>query len=716
MTEAGEKDAVLGDHAALIRVLLPQAQGFVCHDSQGRVFWSEAPPGGLPPVGDEYRNLLALLLKGGAVPAGGVQLAMGSYTACLVALQGEDGRLLGVLNLLVDGSDPNLSCQGLLEQAAPAIRGLQRELSLRYKILDSQRKLQIQAAEERLLHKIETLLHDHAQSCEQSMGQIVALCAGHLDVAGAWLVIPDKHIVVAEGAGAEVAKARQDGARFMAAARVPGFDASDVSHDDEQLWIGIRSHGQPVQGIFGLMGWRQSSFSERRLARIIRYVGAHIDSLLDRHYDAVTGLLAWPLFERELTAAAAHDSSVVLVMDVDRLHIFNETFGTETGDEVLVYLADVLREVLPGELLARVNSDQFAALLHDTSTSDARRLGERICARFRERAFERDGQTHRPSVSIGIAGLDAGGDGSADLGAARVALQAAKDRGRGCAEVYQSADASLVRRFDDIQLVGYVRNAIENERLVLVAQPLLALKAGRVADYSEVLVRIVDDTGQHRPPGEFMSAAERYQLMEELDRWVVATTLKLLVQHGRHLTGGSARFAINLSGQSLGSTQFLPFVETAIRSSGVRPDLLAFEITESVAVARMRQAQAFMHTIRGLGCHFSLDDFGTGLSSFAYLKLFPVDTLKIDGSFVRDLTTNLVSQSVVAAIAELARVMQLETVAEFVQDQATLDLLRQLNISYAQGYFVGTTGLLAERISSLDQAARSARRSRPVAG
>jgi EAL domain-containing protein (putative c-di-GMP-specific phosphodiesterase class I) len=233
---------------------------------------------------------------------------------------------------------------------------------------------------------------------------------------------------------------------------------------------------------------------------------------------------------------------------------------------------------------------------------------------------------------------------------------------------------------------------------------VLPLMRGRVPNYFEILVRIVNERGEHVAPAEFISAAERYQLMEELDRWVVSRTLALLAVRGSHLRPGEARFAINLSGQSLGSNAFLPFVEGELKGSGVSPELITFEITESVAVARMQQAQTFMHTLKKIGCRFSLDDFGTGLSSFAYLKLFPVDTLKIDGSFIRDIASNVVSQSVVAAIAEVARVMQLETVAEYVQDQAALDLLRNLNISYAQGYLVGEAELLDATIDAVEQA------------
>jgi EAL domain-containing protein (putative c-di-GMP-specific phosphodiesterase class I) len=187
--------------------------------------------------------------------------------------------------------------------------------------------------------------------------------------------------------------------------------------------------------------------------------------------------------------------------------------------------------------------------------------------------------------------------------------------------------------------------------------------------------------------------------MEELDRWVVTHTLQLLEHQATRLAG--TRFAINLSGQSLGSEQFLPFVQDRIAASSVPPEMLCFEITESVAVANLQRAQTFMHTLKRTGCKFSLDDFGTGLSSFAYLKLFPVDTLKIDGSFIRDLSTNVVSQSVVAAISEVARVMQLDSVAEFVQDEATLALLRKLGVTWAQGYLFGQPAPLSERIAAL---------------
>jgi diguanylate cyclase (GGDEF)-like protein len=442
--------------------------------------------------------------------------------------------------------------------------------------------------------------------------------------------------------------------------------------------------------------------------RIARYVGTHIDSLMDREFDNLTGLTALPVFERQLNETLAEtrgSDCTIMCLNIDRLHVVNDTFGRDAGDEVLTRFASLLRELLAGHLVGRVSGDNFVALLRNSSMEEARRIGEMLCERFREYAYIRGDQTFRPTVSIGVGPVTSDGAGGGPLSAAQVACKAAKDRGRNRVEAYLSADLSIVQRADDIQMVGYVRNAIENNRLVLMSQRLMPLMRGRVPNYFEVLVRIVEDNGDHLPPADFISAAERYQMMEELDRWVVSRTLDLVAVRGRHLRPGVARLAINLSGQSLGSNAFLPFVEAEFMRTGVSPDLITFEITESVAVARMQQAQTFMHSLKKIGCRFSLDDFGTGLSSFAYLKLFPVDTLKIDGSFIRDITSNVVSQSVVAAIAEVARVMQLETVAEYVQDQAALDLLRDLNISYAQGFLVGEAEILDATIATVDQAA-----------
>ncbi len=704
VTRRAEKDQVLDDYAAFLKALLPQAQGFICHDRQGTVFWAEPPPDGSPAMTDEYRRILAGVLGGKPVHADGARLMLGRNIAHIVRLVGDRAMSLGALTVLVDRSAASMSHQFVVDVLGPALRSLQRELSLRFRLLEGQRKLQVQASEERLLHKVEKILHQR-QPFETAMNVILALCREYLGVAGAWLAVPDKHLTVMCGDTLSPTEAELHCRSLLDKARAADFDAAMAVHRGETLWMPIHRRGAGPQGIFALTGWEQSAFSHRRLARVARYVSSHLESLLDRNFDALTGLMAWSVFERGLAEGPGKDGGhgcFVMFMDLDQLHVVNDTFGRDAGDEILRRFAALLHEMLPHHPVSRMSGDRFVALVRHSDSEEVRRLGEDICARFRENVYVRGDQTHRPSVSIGI-GSWAGspGETGGGLASAQVACQAAKDRGRGRVEAFESGDVSLIRRRDDIQLVGYVRNAIENNRLALLAQRIMSLKAGRVPPYYEVLVRIVDDAGQHVLPADFIPAAERYHLMEDLDRWVVASTLRSLTVPGRRLSAGSARFAINLSGQSLGSDSFLSFVQAEILRSGVPPDLITFEITESVAVARMQQAQSFMHALKKVGCRFSLDDFGTGLSSFSYLKLFPVDTLKIDGSFIRDITTNVVSQSVVAAIAEVARVMQLETVAEYVQDQQALELLRALNITYAQGYFVGTAELLDPQIGNI---------------
>lgn len=705
MTEPPKTDALLADHDAWFRNLLPGIEGVLYHGVRGRLLWTSlAPEILLAVVGERYRQQLRDVLQGEKPLAAAALLRLGDHVAWLTPLRSGDEQPLGVLALVLPAAEAPVMAAALQKQLAPALRNLQQVLWLRRQLIQSQRRLRLQAAEGKLLHAVEDLFHGPVSAAEQALQELLFLCRRHLAVDAAWLAVPDKQILLADGYADGRLVPPTTVARLMGLG-VEGSGEGDhfVGQEAGVLWIVLRSPDRQMQGVLVLEGWQQSPFSRCHLGRILGYIAPHAESLLNKNYDSLTGLRAWPWFEGELAAAAARDGSVLMVMDIDRLHVFNETFGRETGDVVLRQLATVLREALPMGAAARVTGDQFAVLLQDADLGKAQQLGEDICRRFKEHAFTRDGQTYRASVSIGISPLDAVSDSDAGMGAARAALQAAKDRGRGRVEIYQSADISLVQRVGDLQMLGHVRSAIENNRLTLMAQPLAPLRDGGARHYHEVLVRILDEEGGQVAPGEFMATAERFQLMEELDRWVVQTTLRLLARHGRHLRGPSVRFAINLSGQSLGSRQFLHFVERAVRSSGVPPGLIIFEITESVAVSKMQQAQAFMLAMRALGCRFSLDDFGTGLSSFAYLKLFPVDTLKIDGSFVQDLASNVVSQSVVAAIAEVARVLKLETVAEFVGDEVSMDLLRRLNIGYAQGFFVGRGVALAEQVKALER-------------
>lgn len=705
MEAADNNRHVFADYAALLRAFLPEVLGFCCYGKDGASIWSEAPKPPIP-LTPAYEAALAALLNEPGANAARVELD--NAVAYLVTLRNEKDEVIAALAILQPGDAGARSADEFSQLILPASRTLQRELSLRVRLLEGYRKLNVQATEERLLHDVERAVQGPPDS-EAMLGRILALCRHYLQVRSAAVLIPGKKITLVHGEAltqSELKSLRKDRGQATA------------GEADDLYTVRIRDADRARIGLLVLAGWDGPDFSAKRRSRVGRYVATHIESVLERCYDSLTGLMAWPVFEKLMAtsvAASVGQAPALMYFDIDRLHVANDTLGREVGDQVLASFGAILREEVATHATTRIASDRFAALLVNTDLKTARALAERIAARFSRLEFGEGDRCFRASVSVGIGSAAADHLLSADdevpvdggaLATAQIACGAAKDRGRGRVEVYQPADLSIVQRFDDIQLVGAIRYAIDNGRLALLGQPIVRIKPGAEGQghsYCEVLVRMLGEDDQQISPSEFLSAAERYQLMEDLDRWVVAHTLKLLSGSLARLSPAKARFAINLSGQSLGSETFLGFVQQQLERSRVPPEMLCFEITETVAVANLQRAQTLMHTLRKSGCRFSLDDFGTGLSSFAYLKLFPVDTLKIDGSFIRDLATNVVSQSVVAAVSEVARVMQLETVAEFVQDEPTLALLGKLGVTWAQGYLLGEPTLLTERIAGVPE-------------
>ncbi len=672
MSQPDHSNDPFQDYAALLKTLLPEAVGCSCYDYGGSEFWADPPSQRVDYPADFDAQIRALLTDPFQAPAAPLHLN-GRLRAYLLPLPGFQSDRHGVLCVLLENAG-QLSADFCAAALEPLIRILRRELGLRFRLVDNQRKLRVQAAEENLLHAVESLVHQPEQS-GNPLKQILNLCCSHLEITGARLSVPDRDIEISI-AGSE---------------RRPAKRSQDETDDAIVMAVGKATVSGP--GLLELSGWQDSAFSGRRRRRVARYIASHVETFIARDYDELTGLLAWPRFEAELEAACLSQSRLehrLLFLDIDRLHVINENHGREIGDQVLTTFSHLLQEQMREHLCARITSDSFIVLLRNTGMDEAVKIAEQLCNSFHEISVTAGERQFNPSVCIGVAPLaDDGKGASGSLATAQVACRAAKDRGRGRVECYRVEDQSIVRRLDDIQLVGNVREAILGDRLTLMAQPIQALKGKPENCYLEVLVRMLNEQGEAVAPKEFLSAAERYQLMEELDQWVVKRSLKLLADSGLNYPGAGIKLAINLSGQSLGSKNFLHFVEQTIKEARIPPSMLCFEITESVAVSNMQRAQSFMHALKRLGCQFSLDDFGTGLSSFAYLKLFPVDTLKIDGSFVRDVATNHVSQSVVAAISEVARVMELDTVAEYVQNEESMNLLRDLGITWGQGYYIG---------------------------
>jgi Amt family ammonium transporter len=254
-----------------------------------------------------------------------------------------------------------------------------------------------------------------------------------------------------------------------------------------------------------------------------------------------------------------------------------------------------------------------------------------------------------------------------------------------------------------MQLVAEIQQALDGNEFELLAQPITSLSGDSSNPRHEILLRMGDGDGGRVETTALFSAAERYQMMPQIDRWVVSTTIAKLAEAREFVEGQNATFAINLSGQSLGDDDFLRFIELEIDRSNLPDSILCFEITESSAVSNLKKAQAFIDRLRERGCQISLDDFGAGLSSFAYLKNFNVDTLKIDGSFIRDIAENRISESMVAAITQVAKVMELKTVAEYVETEATWDLIKELGVDFAQGHYISEPVTLNSVLAELSE-------------
>jgi diguanylate cyclase (GGDEF)-like protein len=707
MDGRSEKNQTISDYAVFLKTLLPETVGFRCIDRAGNLFWEQLDEG--VEFGELYTHSVEQILRSPQQAEAAGRLPVDNATAFIIPLlEGED-LILGALTIFVD-PDLDIDYSTCMARTKVAVRSLQRELRLGYRLMVSYKKLNVRSAEENLLHQVEKLVHSR-RTCDDTLSHILLLCRKFLNIGGAALLIPEKHLRIFEGETLSPVEARlllsdmvdrvSPDSQYQ---RIQQGDAQ-IGENLDVLSLPIHENKKEPIGVLVLSGWKKSEFSARRRQRISRYLVAHIEDVIARDYDALTGLMSWPLFESQLIDKCKNadgENHFVLCLDIDQLHVINDNFGPETGDEILAAFARLTRERLGRHLSTRITSDSFAALLTGVDMDRARAYAEEICQSFGELEYRRGDQTLRPTVSIGIGPVSSAPRSASEaMAPAQVACRAAKDRGRNRVEMYQPGDASIVRRMDDIQLVGHIRSAIENGRVVLFGQPIVAMKNDRQMHYYEVLVRLLDSSGGQLMPAEFFSAAERYNLMEDLDRWVISETLKMLAARMHALKDLPLRFAINLSGQSLGNKKFLPFVEQQIQQSGVPAQDLCFEITETVAVANLQCAQAFMHGLKKLGCHFSLDDFGTGLSSFAYLKLFPVDTMKIDGSFVQDIVTNVVSQSVVAAMSEVARVMNLDTVAEYVQSEEAMSLLRDLGVTWGQGFMLGEPELLADRLDGL---------------
>jgi diguanylate cyclase (GGDEF)-like protein/PAS domain S-box-containing protein len=431
---------------------------------------------------------------------------------------------------------------------------------------------------------------------------------------------------------------------------------------------------------------------ERRLAQQSAWQATH---------DPLTGLMNRREFERAV-AGALHNARTerhrhaLLYMDLDRFKIVNDSCGHAAGDMLLQTLAHVLlRHVRESDTLARLGGDELGVLLACCPLPRALARADEIRQAIKDFRFVWGARTFELGVSIGLVEIDEDSKSVTELlVAADQACHLAKEQGRNRIQVYRESDLMLARRHGEMDWIARLHEAFALDRFRLFAQPIVPLADIGAAHHHEVLLRL--SAGDRMIlPGAFLPAAERYDMMGSVDRWVVTHLCRYIGERPAGAVDAAREYAVNLAGTSLNDSNLLDHIIAQFDRYGVDPARICFEITETAVIANLPKAQEFMARLRTLGCRFSLDDFGSGLSSFAYLRALPVDYLKIDGVFIRGLAGNPINRALVKAINEVGHVMGMRTIAEYVEDEPTLAAVRELGVDFAQGYAVGALDQLA---------------------
>jgi diguanylate cyclase (GGDEF)-like protein/PAS domain S-box-containing protein len=411
-------------------------------------------------------------------------------------------------------------------------------------------------------------------------------------------------------------------------------------------------------------------------------------------HDALTGLISRYEFEQRVTRAlstAGEDMTAhaMCFLDLDQFKVINDTCGHSAGDELLRQIARVLQETIrKRDTLARLGGDEFGVLMEHCTIEQAKRASQAILNAVTDYHFVWGGAIFRIGVSIGLVEItDADEDFTELFKQADSACYLAKELGRNQVREYRPDDTRLALRHGQMEWVARITQALDKDQFCLFAQPINSLKTDEIKHY-ELLIRMQVEDGEVIPPGSFLPAAERYNLIERVDTWVVRHACQVLQNHPLFVDKIDF-ISINLSGPSFTSPNALNSIMGILQETGVSPRKICFEITETMAISNFEQAVSFIKNLKELGCRFALDDFGSGISSFGYLKKLPVDYLKIDGMFVKDIVHDPIDRAMVKSINDIGQVMGMKTIAEFVQDDEISSMLKAIGVNYGQGYGIG---------------------------
>ena len=721
----------IGAAKGLLQSLVPRAQCFCFYDRDKSCVWSSDGA-------DDYEinNFVAELpddIIAGTDPESTMlrRTLPSGRTLLVLPVFGGNDESLGILVTVFSRNAGKSSSfnPGILQSILqPAVQVIGESFRLNQDLQFAEQQARDFDKELALVYQVDEKIHGTSRS-HAGLAQLIGQSGRFLNIAYSILLLPAKRIRISatHSSWKNVNRKALDkylidtlfheleGQRAPVIFEIPAIEGSDQPSEQgyQAMLCPLVDKAGNMEGMLAQLGRVNNQPFDPSHMRFMSHIVRKVEYLIEQSFDSMTGLMNRAGFEAQLRESGAalansNDSHQIIYFDLDNLQLVNDTFGHEAGDEVIVRFAQLLEEVLPKNAVAtRLTEDDFVILLTHGDVDQALDVADRVRKSGDELRYLQGDKSLQVTVSIGIAEFSRKTSEGTAMTAARLACDSAKDHGRDRVEVYEEDNQSVIRRYDDMHLVSQIQQMLDSDGFKMRAQPIVSLSGKDEISRFEILLRMDDNHGNRISSEAFFSAAERYQLMPQIDRWVVSNTLARLSRHLDYLKENRAIFAINLSGQSLGDDEILNFIEEEIESSGVPCETLCFEVTESAAVSNRQKAQAFIDTLRKRGCKFSLDDFGAGLSSFAYLKNFKVDTLKIDGGFIRDITENRISESMVAAITQVAKVMELETVAEYVESNETKDLIARLGVDFAQGFAVGKPLALDEVLAGLTDQAQS---------
>ena len=718
--------------AGLLRSLVPRAESFCFYNLERQCVWTSADADDFEIdnfVGELSRQLIAGL---GDDDEPLKRTLASARTILVLPVFDEAREVIGVLGSVFSknaGKSASFNPSMLKSILEPAIELIGENLRVVHELAQLNGQVQEFERELKLVYEVDEKIHG-TPGRHSSLAQLVGQSGRYLGINYSVLLIPSKRIRISATHASwknvdrrvldrylvDILLPKLEGHRQPRVFEIPAIRGS--TNKAEQGYHALLSplvdkHGN-VEGVLAQLGRVDKQDFTHSDRRFMSHVVRKVEYVIEQSFDSMTGLMNRSGFEAQLheswkALSSATDSHQIIYVDLDNLQLVNDSFSRKAGDEVIMRFARLLEEDLPhSAVLSRLADDEFCILLTHADALAALQYANDIREKRSAMRYLQGDKSLQVTTSIGIAEFSqANGDDGSALTTARMACESAKDHGRDRIEVFEEGNQSIIRRYDDMQLVAEIQQALDGEGFELCAQPIVSLRGRSSTPRFEILLRMTDSDGNSVPTKALFSAAERYHMMPQIDRWVVSTSIAALVDNKDSFAANGAIFSINLSGQSLGDDDIFSFIAEELRHGGLLPSSLCFEITESAAVSNLAKAQTVIDRLKGHGCTIALDDFGAGLSSFAYLKNFNVDTLKIDGSFIRDISENRISESMVAAITQVAEVMGLQTVAEYVESDMTRKLITKLGVDFAQGHLVGKPVPLAEVLAGFSAKARS---------